>query len=478
VRPTARTARIPAPSALLTTTAVRRSHVCALACGAYLLILQVVAWDAVAGGLCTGSRVSDPTEAGADVEPSGLDWCEAMQLAVARSPAVAAARARLRQQSDLSEVARTGYRPRVQAGITAGEQGEYGFGQVARVGITQLVYDFGKTSSAVSREAAAEERERAAALVAVDTVMERTLQALVEVHRHQSLESISEEQLAALGKVYEITRLRADAGATQRSDPVQARARLEAARAQRLALEMQRRQWLRRLQTYLGPRGLNRVAAAPDAMVRLDPETLAIEEPDSLPSVRVAAADWARAVAELKHARAQGYPTLSLEVNMNQRLGAAGARYREIYGKDTYGSAYLSLDAPLYQGGEISARRRAGAAAVEAALAEREVALLDAAERIETQRQQVDGLYAKLDLLASRVDDVARTRSLYWDQYLALGTRTALDLLNVEQELTLARQDLTNTRHDLWNALAMLLVATGQARDQFAIADPVAVLSR
>src|SRR5690606_25025867 len=116
-----------------------------------------------------------------------LTWHEAVQIAVNRHPTVLAAQATVRQQSSLTDAARAGYRPRVQAEVTAGEQGEFGTGQVATVGVTQMLYDFGKTSSAVERENAGERRERAALLQAVDEVLEGTLQAMIEIHRHEAL---------------------------------------------------------------------------------------------------------------------------------------------------------------------------------------------------------------------------------------------------------------------------------------------------
>ena len=406
-----------------------------------------------------------PVEIRADAPT--LDWRDTIRLAVARYPAVAGARSAVDQQASLIDAARAGYLPRVQAEMTSGQQGEFGTGQVATVGLSQMLYDFGKTRSAVARERAAEQREQAELLATIDNVIEQGTQALIEIHRYDVLLETFAAQIEALERVEEITRLRAEAGAATRSDPLQARARIEAVQAKRLAALAQGAQWRSRLQTYVGPEAAaGSVSAGPGAVLDRQPSDVDV---DQLPALRVARAQRDEADARLRNARAQRCPTISLEANANHRLGTAGDRYEDLYGRRTYNNAFISVRSDLYQGGSLAAQARAGASALEAADEQVRTERLLALDALRSQQMRIDGLVARIKVLEQRVDSIVETRELYWDQYIDLGTRNVLDLLNAEQEIGQSNEDLHNARHDLWLARLDYLLASGAARAAFGL---------
>lgn len=61
------------------------------------------------------------------------------------------------------------------------------------------------------------------------------------------------------------------------------------------------------------------------------------------------------------------------------------------------------------------------------------------------------------------------TGKLYRLQYLQMGTKTLVDLLNAEQELHQVRFDRANTRHDLRRLRIDCLVSSGNAREAFGL---------
>jgi adhesin transport system outer membrane protein len=61
------------------------------------------------------------------------------------------------------------------------------------------------------------------------------------------------------------------------------------------------------------------------------------------------------------------------------------------------------------------------------------------------------------------------TGSLYQLQYLQMGTKTLVDLLNAEQELHQVRFDLVNREHDLRRLQVECLVNSGTARAAFGL---------
>lgn len=62
---------------------------------------------------------------------------------------------------------------------------------------------------------------------------------------------------------------------------------------------------------------------------------------------------------------------------------------------------------------------------------------------------------------------------LYRLQYLEMGTRTLVDLLNAQQELHQVRFQLANVRHDLRRLNIDCLFTAGQERDAFRLSGMV-----
>lgn len=389
--------------------------------------------------------------------PAGqLDLLQAVQVAVGWQPAVAAAVAQLRQQGSLVEQMRSGYMPALSAGMNTGRQSATSRGATFTLAASQMLYDFGKVGSQVSEAEAGVRRAQADVLQQIDTVATQTALAVVELSRHQALEAISQDQIAALRDVARVTDLRARLGASTQVDPVQARARVEAALVYAQQLQTQVRQWRSRLQTLLGlpvperaaPLPAERLMAAADAPAQ-----------DMLwPAVLVAEAERQAVQARLDGTRAARLPTLSLEATWS-RLGSEASS-----GRRTDHGVFLKLNSSVYQGGALQAQEDAAQQGLQAAQARVDVARTEVLDRMKNLREQIAGLEALVAPLAQRQRSITDTRALYREQYLSLGTRSALDLLNAEQEIAQAAFDVVQNRHDGWVAQVNYIEASGQAR--------------
>ncbi len=414
-------------------------------------------------GVSTVARAVGPmegTQARANPRPAlegaELDVFQAVKLAVSWQPAVAAAVAQLRQQGSVVDQMRAGYMPAISAGMNTGRQSATARGTSFTLAASQMLYDFGKVSSQVSEAEGGVRRAQAEVLRQIDTVATQTALAVVELSRYQALEGIAQEQLRALGDVARVTELRARLGASTRVDPVQARARVEAAQIYAQQLQTQARQWRSRLKTLLGTDVQGRVASLP-----ADRLNAALNVPtDRLlwPSVLVAEADRQALEARLAGARASRMPTLSLEASLN-RLGSGANN-----GRSTDHGLFFKLNSNVYQGGALQAQEEAARLAVQAAHARVDVARTEIEDRMLNLKEQIQGLTALQEPLVARQRSITDTRALYREQYLALGTRSALDLLNAEQEIAQAAFDVVQNRHDVWAAQINHIEASGQAR--------------
>lgn len=404
-----------------------------------------------AAGTPQGRTNPQPALAGSE-----LDLVQAVQVAVGWQPVVAAAVAQLRQQGSLVDQMRAGYMPSISAGINTGRQSATSRGTSFTVAASQMLYDFGKVGSQVSEAEAGVRRAQADVLRQIDTVATQTALAFVELSRYQALQAIAEEQLTAIRDVARVTDLRARLGASTRVDPVQARARVEAAQVYAQQLQTQSRQWRSRLKTLLGMELPARTAPVPAN--RLDAALTAPTERLLWPSVLVAEAERQAQEARLMGTRAARLPTLSLEAQLN-RLGSGAAG-----GRTTDHGVYFKLNSNVYQGGALQAQEEGARLAVQAAQSRVDVARTEIEDRMANLKEQIQGLTALQEPLRSRQRSITDTRALYREQYLSLGTRSALDLLNAEQEIAQAAFDVVQNRHDAWIAQVNFIDVSGQAR--------------
>ena len=428
-----------------------------------LCLAPCLSW---AQGAAPAAPAPGPALASATVSPT-IPWLETVRAAARAKPSVRMAQAAVEQQVHGVDGAKAGYYPQVQAGVTAGSQsGQGGGARRATVSATQMIYDFGKVDASVRSAEAGVARQQALLRKEVDSVIELAAQAQVELHRNQALERIADEQMVVLRDIVRITERRAEAGASSRTDPIQARSRLEAAEAARMNWRAQQDQWRSRLQALLGGTPVAGTAEpAPQALL-----DQALQRPpaywNELPAAQAARADRDDAQARLDSAKAQRYPTLALQAELARNLGATGTA------RKTDRGVYLTLNSSLYQGGQAQAAERAGASALEAAGALLDTTRLEAEDRQRSLQLQAASLRERTTMLERRSRSMGSTRSLYREQYLSLGSRTALDLLNAEQEIGQAEQDLVNSRHDFWLTQVSYMVAAGLAREVLGVAEP------
>jgi adhesin transport system outer membrane protein len=432
---------------------------------------SVIVDEGIAGRLSNESGVLPTIEiqATADAPPvdsNSLDLRRAIQIAVNRHPAIAQSLAQLSSEYSQVDIARAGYWPQVQAGVTTGRLGTSESGrQLLSLNATQVLYDFGKVRSNVEAEQANVDRQKAVVLKQIDDIALQTAEAIVNVRRYQELQKIAEQQVRGVARILEITQLRARAGISSQADPVQAQARYEGAQATLLQTETALAQWREKLRTLIGgalPQQVNDIPAALVQQARL------YENPplNTLPDIIVAESQRREAAAQRQNAHARRYPTLAIEGSVSRAIH--GRNPSNTNEDDTYSSVMLALNSNLSQGGALSASERAAGYAEQAARARIQATYLDVTDQARSFREQILGAQRRLDVLADREQAIIQTRELYQEQY-KLGTRTALDLLNSEQEIHLAATDRENTRYDIWNNVVNYIAITGRSRTVYGL---------
>lgn len=399
-----------------------------------------------------------------------LSLTDAVLQAAQWHPSIAEAIGNLYKQGEGINVARAGYYPQISGGLRTGYDTGYGGdrnSQALNLSLKQMLYDFGKVDSAVNAAKAAAARAQANILLVVDDLARDTAYAWIETRRYEQLMTIARDQIRGVGDIAGMARQRSDMGASTRSDVVQAESRVESARATLEEYQSQYERWRSTLAALMG-------RVTPPALAEGSPAELnqACKRPaqgdDRLPAVLMALAQRAQGQAELAQAKAEAYPTLSLQPQVNHYLD-------DDYNRDnarldrTQAGIYLNVEVPIYQGGSISARTRAAGHALTAADAAEDAARLQARRGLAEAKAQTSGLGRRLTSLEARQVSIQEARMLYGRQYLDLGTRPLLDLLNAEQEIYQSRFELAGTRSDLLRLDVDCLYNTGALRTAFGL---------
>ena len=330
------------------------------------------------------------------------------------------------------------------------------------ISASQMLWDFGKVSSSVDAANYSADRNRAGVLQSIDDLSLNTAHAFVEVQRNLALLEIARAQTAAIADIEELAQARSELGASTRSDSLQALSRREAAEALELQLQADLDLWKRTLQNFIG----YEVPALVSEGFPRSLEQACLNVPanfDEAPQVLAAEAELAAARARIEQAKANLYPTLTLSANYGNMNNPLNSSFDFADDRDL--TFTLNVNTTLFQGGAGMARRRAAEYAVQASEAARDTAVLEVSRSYREARDQTRSFTARLATLATRYDSIVDTQALYRQQYLSLGTRTLLDILNTEQEIHQSLFDQVHTRHDLRRLQVVCLHSVGGLRD-------------
>ena len=401
--------------------------------------------------------------------PDTLTIEQAVQRAVQWHPDIAQAIGTMLEQANQVDVAKAKYYPQISAGMNNGYSNSYsgsGFSPSFVLSVSQMLYDFGKVSSSVRSAEAGVAQEQANVLVSIDSVAHDTAAALVQVQGYQQLVKIARDQLSALSRIGVLARQRNEEGAASLSDATQTDARIEGARTTLTQYQASLNRWRATLATYLGWPLVKQVSDQfPATLTRGCASGKADDKTN--PAVLGAWAQANQAQAKLDNASAQNLPTISLEPQVTHYLND---RYAGSQSLDrTQYSAFIKVEMPLYQGGGITAARDAAASALQAANAAVNSARLKARQQLSESQNEALSLSQSLAIMGRQQALGEKTRQLYQDQYLQLGTRPLLDVLNAEQEVWQTRFTLQQTVSQLRSLQLDCLYSTGQIRSAFTL---------
>nr|WP_052300782.1 TolC family outer membrane protein [Rahnella aceris] len=397
---------------------------------------------------------------------ASLTLQDAILRAFARNPQISEAAAQIRVGKGNLDEAKSAWYPQISLQGTAGKShqtdsaGSLSNNASAGVQLSQLLYDFGRTGGSISQQEYLSDAYRYSLYSTMTDVALSTLQAYLSVKRYQALSLAARDNIASLERVRDTARLRADAGLSSQSDVLQAETRIAGMRATVEQYRAQQRSAQAQLTVLTGVVSDN----LPDLPQSLLDQKVTLDKIpyENSTLVRAAQAKQQAAIEEVNQTEAQHWPTLKVQ--------AGRTRYENSGGGGSYwdDQVQLAVDAPVYQGGAVSAKVRAAEGQRQAAQAEVEKAKLDINQKASAAYADMIGGQQRQLAGEEQFGSATHTRSVYQDEY-KLSKRSLNDLLSVEQDVFQADTSRIGALYEGWDATVRYAAAVDNLVDMLGI---------
>ena len=389
---------------------------------------------------------------------------EAILRAFARNPKIAQAAAQIRVGKANLEEAESAWFPQISLQGNVGRShrtdsaGSLNSNAAGGVNLKQLIYDFGKTGGSIDEQENLTEAYRYGLYDTLNQVGMQTLQAYLQVKRYQALAQAAQRNLDSLNSVLDMANLRAEAGLSTQSDVLQAQTRIAGMNASLEQYRAQTRSAQAALSVLTGVVSDNLPDLPEDLMrQKISLKSLPYEQNNA---VRAAQAKQLAAEQRIRQAQAQHWPTVSVQ--------AGRTRYQNDNGDYWDDEVQLVLDAPIYQGGAVSARVDVAEGDRASARADVEASKLDINQRAATAWADLTGAQQRQRAGELQLSSAGRARGVYRDEY-RLSKRSLNDLLSIEQDVFQADTSAITARYDAWDAAVRYAGAVDNLLDMLGI---------
>lgn len=384
-----------------------------------------------------------------------LDLAESVLFALNRDPAINEQAAQLGIGEGMVDEAKSAWFPQISLSGMSGQSrttdssGSMNNNAAWGASITQLVYDFGRTNNTIDQQSKQRDSYRFRLMSTLTSVAEKAAIAYIEILRYQALVGAAEEGMTALDNVRQLSEFRANAGLNSRSEVLQTETRLAGMQA---TLEQYRAAHDSAVARFSVLTGItaHRYQPLPDILA-LEQVPLSSIDYTQIPAVMAAKAAEEASRYAVESTKSQHWPTVSVR----------GSRTRYDNTSRNYWDDQLQVvvDAPIYQGGAVSARVAQAQASRKMAASQVEQVKFEIQQKASVAIADWRGAQGREQAGDLQHRNAVRTRAVYKDEY-KLGKRSLNDLLSVEQDVYQAAYSRIVADYDGWTAAVNYAAAT------------------
>lgn len=393
---------------------------------------------------------------------SDKNFVDAIRLVLQRNPEIAQSVSVLASQRENIDIARSQYYPKLSVGISTSNLTNNSSGQFLNLDASQVVYDFGKTSSDIDIEKAKFWVEQTKLLISIDDIAYEVASIIIDIERYRQITNISKQQVLGIQRILNIANMRAKAGIASQADPIQALSYLQSTQSNLIAQNSLLEQYQQRLSILLGFNSsiidwkIPVESLVESSNLYVDPQF------NTIPDIISAQAEILVARANKRHVDLSRYPTFSIKGTLSQALNQQESNID----RKLNSSVLFEATSSFYQGGAISAKSRSASYIEEAARSKINILQMDILDKILTIQEDIKNKQSQIGILRSKQETTVKTRELYQEQY-KLGTRSVLDLLNAEISIHSASIELESAKYDIYKSLVQFIKVTGRTRKAY-----------
>lgn len=404
---------------------------------------------------------------GISTAQTSLTLKEAVKRAIETNPEVQARWHNFRAAQNEQDVARGGYRPKVDlsAGVARRYRDDPGsgitglsFGQnSATLSLTQMLFDGFATRNEVARLGYASLVRYFEVLDTAENTALETTRAYIDVLRYRDLAKLAEDNYVRHRQFFDQIQQRTKAGVGRRVDLEQASGRLALSESNLLTEISNLHDVSVRFQRLVGQVPADQLTEAEVLSDGIPPQVRnALQRAYSgNPALYSAIENIHAAEAEIDVRKARYSPRLDLRANADTRNkndnGVGTAKSRTIE---------LVMNVNLYKGGSDAAAIKQAAESMNNAKDLRDKACRDIRQTLTIAYNDVQRIAEQLRYLDQHQLSIEKAREAYQRQF-EIGQRTLLDLLDTENEYFQARRAYTNAQRDLTTAYARTQAGMG-----------------
>ncbi len=382
---------------------------------------------------------------------------DAVGVAIARHPDIGRAHAEVAQSLSEVEVAKAAWYPKIDYGVRPGYGGSFGSngnrtGTRASIGVSQLLYDFGRTSGRISAADSTRSQKQYQLADTIETVAYQTASTFIELAASQDVVAAARRQVAALSDTRTKILDRVRAGLSVSSDRNLVELAILHAQAEVLKANTRFDVAAAKLTELIGARP-RRVAPLGGTVDFVGDLGHAGGDIERTPSVLAAAAAVDAADARVRVAQAERFPSIGIGASRSISSGRPNAT------NDTWIGFAVSGNYSL--GGLAKHQIAAAEAELRANRESLENRRLVTRSALKSAEIEASGAAARLNSY-EKVTALSRaSRDLYWQEYI-LNKRTLTDVVNPERDIFESEVEAINALADGAIARIKAYVAVGK----------------
>ena len=392
---------------------------------------------------------------------NGIGIKDAVGVALARHPDIGRANAVVAQGKAQIAIEKSAWYPTLQYSVNPGYNRYYNSsgnnndpGNVrGTVGASQLIYDFGRTSSRIGAARATNEKQMHELQSTMEDVAQNMANIFIELSAAQDMIGAAQRESSLLRDTHDKISQRVKAGLSDASDLNQAEVAMQRAKSDLLQATTRFDVAAGKFAQISGFRPI-KVATLAETSRFMDSLSKGKGDVDKTPAVLAAEAEVKASQQRVRLAKADRFPSVSLGVSQS---GATGQR------NATNDSTFvgLQLSGQLSTGKREKYQIEAAEAELRAARQARDNQQLVSRTTRGSAETEERGASARMDNARQLMDLSLSSRDLYWQQY-TLNKRPLTDVINAERDTFSAESDQITAISDRLYAKVKAYYAVGQ----------------